>query len=129
MFNVSQLYSIPQSFRKLIIMNKHLLAWRRKKRGPWFFHHVSCMILEKQTSSTKNWPMACCRCYKAKFHHFAYISSTKSWPKHLAKNHLFTLQCGKENFIFMFSYCIWKFHIYTKNTHLQKDAVLLHFRL
>ena len=102
-----------------------------KKRDPRLFDQVSCRILTKKYKRLQRkvdqWlvlPAILC----SKFHLFAKISSTKSWPKRRWKFACFRKKRHRKLHLYaQLSYT--KISYLRKDTHLRKDAAFLHFHL
>ena len=74
-------------YRKLNIMNEHLLPWTIKKRDLRFFDHVSCTILLEKYKNfhrkVDQWLVFAV--IRQKISSFPLILPTKSWTKHWEK--------------------------------------------
>ena len=115
-------------FRKLIRRNEHLLPWKRKKKDPRFFDHVSCRISEKQTSSAKSWPIACFRCNKTENFIFSLKHRRRKVDLNTSEKWLVfvTIRHRKCHLYVQLSYT--KISYLRKNTRLRKDAAFIFVR-
>ena len=128
MFNVSQLYSIPQflraNFQEINERAFITIKEKNKKSAILRLHILKDIIRKIKTSSTKIWPKACFRCNLTKNFIFFLKYRQQKVDLNTSKKSLVIVTV---QYHIQLSYM--KISYLRKYTHLREDAAFLHFRL
>ena len=135
MFNVSQLYSIPQflraNFQEVNYSKRSFIISKEKKKRSTILQSrfLKDIIRIIWISSTKSWKMTCFRCNTTENLIFSLIYCQQKVDLNTSKKSLVFVAIRYRKFHLYVQLSCTKISYLRTNTHLRKNAAFLHFRL